>query len=69
MRIKAVALLAALGVAGTASAQIADEAPPPELAADIAAATAAAQAGGTGPMRAVMLSDPGLPTHTLYRPE
>lgn len=34
----------------------------------IAAATAAAEAGGTGPMKAVMVAEANLPTHTLYRP-
>ncbi len=58
-----------LGAAAAGQAQtIADEPPPAELAAEVSAATAAAEAGGTGPYMAAMFSDPGLKTHTLYRP-
>lgn len=56
----------AVSLATTAAAQ--DWVPAPEDAGRIAAATAAAEAGGTGPMPAAMLSDPGLATHTIYRP-
>jgi dienelactone hydrolase len=63
-------IMAALtGIAGAGHAQtITDEPPPAELAAEVKAATDAAQAGGTGPLHAVMVSDPLLPTHSLYRP-
>ena len=39
-----------------------------EPAAVMAAATAAAEAGGTGLYKATMLVEPSLPTHTVYRP-
>jgi hypothetical protein len=53
----------------TLSAQpVADEAPPSDLAAKVAEATAVADAGGEGRFKAEMVSDPGLPTHTIYRP-
>ena len=42
--------------------------PPPADAARIAAATASADAGGTGPLPAEMLEDAGLAGHTIYRP-
>jgi pimeloyl-ACP methyl ester carboxylesterase len=65
-------LIYAAALAGSsvsASAQTApDEAPPAELAAKVAAMTAAAEAGGEGPFKAEMVTDPGLPTHTIYRP-
>lgn len=51
-----------------ALAQVAGDVPPPEQAAQVAAATAAADAGGEGPYKAEMVSDPTLPTHTVYRP-
>lgn len=51
-----------------AAQPVTDEAPPAELAAKVAEATAAADAGGAGPFKAEMVNDPGLPTHTLYRP-
>ncbi len=61
--------LTSLAAAGAAQAQpIADEAPPPELAAKVAAMTVAAEQGGRGPFPADMVSDAALPTHTLYRP-
>lgn len=60
------AAVVALSLSAAVNAQ--DPVPPAEDAARIAAATAAADAGGTGPMPAAMLSDPGLPTHTVYRP-
>ncbi len=61
--------LAVMAASGTAFAQqIAEETPPAELAAQVAASTAAAEKGGQGPFRAVMVSDPGLPSHTLYLP-
>jgi hypothetical protein len=72
--VRILALLIAFGpimgqhLASPATAQITDEAPPPDIAAEVEAATAAAQAGGSGPFRAAMMSDPGLPTHTIYRP-
>jgi dienelactone hydrolase len=62
-----ITLLAALASTG-AFAQIVGEAPPPELAADVAGANARLLIGGTGPYKASMLSDPILPTHTLYVP-
>ncbi len=59
----------AIGCANPVWAQtLIDEPPPPELAADVKAWTQAAEAGGTGHYRAAMISDPLLPTHTLYRP-
>jgi len=51
-----------------AAQPIADEAPPPAMADQVKAATAAAEAGGEGPFKAEMVSDPRLPTHTIYRP-
>lgn len=67
--------LAAAAVAGVVlpgqglSAQApAEEAPPPEIADKVALATRLAEAGGEGPFPAEMVSDPGLPTHTIYRP-
>ncbi len=45
-----------------------DEAPPADIAEVVKAATAAAEAGGTGPYKATMINDPLLPTHTLFRP-
>lgn len=47
---------------------VADEAPPADLAAKVAEATRAAEAGGAGPFKAEMVNDPALPTHTIYRP-
>jgi hypothetical protein len=47
----------------------ADETPPADMAAKVQAATAAADAGGAGPFKAEMVSDPRLPTHTIYRPK
>jgi hypothetical protein len=68
--LKLVASMVALSIATGGIAQtLVEETPPPELAAKVAAATAAAEKGGQGPYRAIMASDPGLPTHTLYRPE
>ena len=64
-------LLMGLGLALAAPAMaepIAEEAPPPELTAKVAAMTAAAEAGGRGAFPAEMVSDPLLTTHTLYRP-
>lgn len=56
-------------VGGAAQAQaLLDEQPPANLAAEITAATAAAEAGGTGPYRAAMIAEPSLQTHTIYRP-
>jgi dienelactone hydrolase len=47
----------------------AQEMPPaPQDAARIAAATASAEAGGSGAMLASMASESGLPGHTIYRP-
>lgn len=60
----AAGLAASLSVAAAAQEFV----PSPEDAPRIAAATAAADAGGSGPLPAAMLSDPGLPTHTIYRP-
>ena len=68
--VSAAALLASLWAASPAVTQVVpDEAPPPESAEKVALATRYAEQGGEGPYRAVMLSDPGLPTHTLYRPD
>ncbi len=67
--LKKIAALVALAAASQSLTQtVVDEPPPPELAAEVAAATTAAEAGGTGPFRATMISDPNLPTHTIYRP-
>lgn len=44
------------------------EVPPPERAAVVAEAKAAADGGGAGPYRAIMLTEPALATHTIYRP-
>ena len=69
IEVGAAGLMSLLIVAGTANAQpIADEQPPVELAAEVTAATLAAEAGGTGPYRATMISEPSLATHTIYRP-
>lgn len=66
----AAALTLALStMSAMASAQIADETPPAELSAVVAAADAGVARGGTGPFPAIMVSDPHLPTHTLYRPK
>lgn len=62
------ALLAAFSTSLSAQA-LTEEAPPAEVAAKVAAATAAADAGGQGPFKAEMVSDPSLPTHTIYRPK
>jgi dienelactone hydrolase len=62
-------LLTAFVVPSALIAQtVVEESPPSELAAKVAEATAAAEAGGQGPFKAVMLSDPSLSTHTLYLP-
>jgi hypothetical protein len=52
----------------SANAQLVDEPPPPELAADISGANARLLIGGSGPYKASMIADPLLPTHTLYVP-
>jgi dienelactone hydrolase len=49
--------------------QVVEETPPADSIAKVTAATAAAERGGQGRFRAVMVSDPTLPTHTIYRPE
>lgn len=67
MRLLIAALIASLP-APLLAQPLANEAPPPELAQQVAAATAAAEAGGEGPFKAEMISEPGLPTHTVYRP-
>jgi predicted dienelactone hydrolase len=68
-RLTVAALIAVAAGSGACwSQQIVEEAPPAELAAKVAAATQAVQAGGGGAWPAVMNADPGLPTHTLYRP-
>lgn len=61
--------LALLTVPAAASAQIVDEPPPADFSAVVAAADAGVARGGTGPFPAIMVSDPRLPTHTLYRPK
>lgn len=68
--LKAVYIGAALFVGSSHMAIAAEEdfTPPADIAARVAEATAAAEAGGSGPMPAEMVSDPGLPTHTVYRP-
>ncbi len=48
--------------------KIVDEAPPADIAAKVAEASAAAKAGGEGPFKAEMVADARLPTHTIYRP-
>ena len=58
------ALVPALSVAETYK----DEAVPPALQERVAKAEAAVAAGGQGPFKAAMISDPNLPTHTLYAP-
>ena len=72
MRTSVLALLAATSLVATApramAQPVADEAPPADLAAKVAAATQAADQGGEGPFKAEMVSDPALPTHTIYRP-
>lgn len=66
---KTALLIAGLVLPGALAAQtIADEAPPADMAAIVKVATAAADAGGEGPFKAEMVSDPRLPTHTIYRP-
>ena len=63
------ALLLALAAPLTLFAQpIADQAPPADLAEKVRVMTEAAAAGGRGAFPAEMVSDPLLPTHTLYRP-
>jgi len=57
-----------LVAASKGMAQTLRETPPPELVERVAAAEAAAERGGAGPFPAVMLDEPGLPTHTVYRP-
>ncbi|WP_227711140.1 alpha/beta hydrolase [Novosphingobium ovatum] len=51
-----------------AQAPAAEETPPADMAAQVAAARAALDAGGQGAFKAEMVSDPRLPTHTIYRP-
>ncbi len=68
MRNRLFCLLAMVIAAPLAAQALIDEAPPPELAAKVATATAAAEAGGLGPFPAEMVADATLPTHTLYRP-
>lgn len=46
----------------------AQEQGPSAIPQTVAQANAAVLAGGTGPYKAAMYSDPGLPTHTIYRP-
>lgn len=62
-----VCALAALAMPALAQ-QAADEAPPADIAERVALATQFAEAGGAGPFPAEMVSDPSLPTHTIYRP-
>ncbi len=70
MSLKLYAGLAGLALAAALPAQtLVDEPPPPELAALVGSATAAAEAGGRGAYKAEMVSDPGLLTHTIYRPK
>ncbi len=61
------AILALLPLPALGQALV-EEVPPADIAAKVAAATAAADAGGQGPFAAEMVSDPLLPTHTIYRP-
>ena len=68
MRNRLFGLLALALAAPLAGQALVDEAPPPELAAKVATATAAAEAGGLGAFPAEMVSDASLPTHTIYRP-
>jgi dienelactone hydrolase len=66
---RVITVLLGLAASITAQAQpITDEAPPAEIAAKVAAMTAAAEAGGRGAFPADMVVDASLPTHTLYRP-
>ena len=68
--LRMIAFALAFGISGLALAQTAtDDTPPADLAAKVQAATAAADAGGAGPFKAEMVGDPGLPTHTIYRPK
>jgi dienelactone hydrolase len=69
MRYAVAACLLLLSAPRTLAQQLADEAPPPELAAKVATASAAVDAGGSGPWHAVMSTDTSLPTHTLYHPK
>ena len=62
-----VALALALPASLAAQAPAVDG-PPADMAAKVAEVTAAAEAGGAGRFKAEMLTDPGLPTHTIYRP-
>ncbi len=62
----ALALAIVAAVSCPAGAQ--DHTPAPEDAARVNAATAAADSGGSGPTPAMMATEPGLPTHTIYRP-
>ena len=66
-RLLSALLLAALPL-GLAAQPVAEEVPPAEIAAKVAAANAALDEGGAGPFKAEMVSDPGLATHTIYRP-
>lgn len=61
-------LVLALAPAALLAQPVTDEAPPAEMAQQVAQATALAEAGGAGPFKADMVSDPALPTHTIYRP-
>jgi hypothetical protein len=57
-------------ISGVSFAQIVvEETPPSELADKVMRANAAVEKGGQGPFRAVLKSDAGLPTHSLYLPE
>jgi dienelactone hydrolase len=59
-------LLALVVSAGEAPLDTALRAPPDPVV--VAAATSAAEAGGTGPYKATMVAEPSLTTHTVYRP-
>jgi len=63
-------LLALIASAASLSsfAQTSSDAPPPELAARVAAAQAAVMRGGSGPYPAVMTTETSLATHTVFRP-
>jgi dienelactone hydrolase len=66
---KLIAVMFAFAASAAAHAQIiSDEAPPADLAEKVSVMTATAEAGGRGAFKADMVSDPALPTHTLYRP-